>query len=321
MPAAAQAGRMTSLRTIVPAAAVALLSHLLVPAGSPPSPVAPAVSAPVAAAGCAREHPSVRAALRRLEEQRAARVGLLAVDTGTGRTVRWRAGQRFPFASTIKALAAAAVLDRLTERQLERRVRYTEADLVDYSPVTSLHVADGMTVREVVDAAITVSDNTAGNLLVGILGGPAALERALAGIGDRVTSVDRIEPDLNTAVPGDPRDTTTPAALVGSLRAYLLGGELDRADSRLLERTMRRTTTGDALVRAVTPDAWRVGDKTGSAAHGTRNDLAVLRPPGRAPVLLAVLTTHADPAAPTDDALVAAAARVALRALRPACPR
>ena len=173
-----------------------------------------------------------------------------------------------------------------------------------------------MTVREVIDAAITVGDNTAGNLLFDLVGGPAALDAALEkDAGDDVTEVVRLEPDLNSAVPGDDRDTTTPEALATTLGAYVLGDVLPGADRRLLERTLQRSTTGDTLIRAGVPAGWRVGDKTGSAAYGTRNDVAVIRPPGRAPILLAVLTTHDDAGADTDDDLVAAATRIVVSGL------
>lgn len=183
--------------------------------------------------------------------------------------------------------------------------------------MTELHVEDGLSVRQVIDAAITVSDNTAGNLLFDLLGGPGALDDALvADVGDETTEVVRREPYLNTAVPGDPRDTTTPRALATSLGSYVLDDVLPTGDRRLLERTLRRTETGDALIRAGVPERWRVGDKTGSAVCGTRNDVAVVRPPGREPILLAVLTTHDTADAATDDALVAEATRVVVDALR-----
>ena len=256
------------------------------------------------------------AALAALEETHQARLGVFGFDTGTGVQVSYRADERFPYASTIKALAAGAVLEDLTNRELARRVHYAEADLVEHSPVTELHVEDGLTVRQLIDAAITVSDNTAANLLFDLLGGPAALDAALAeDTGDEVTQVVRREPDLNTAVPGDPRDTTTPAALATTLGAYVLGDVLPTSDRQLLDQALRRNTTGGALIRAGVPEDWRVGDKTGSAAYGTRNDVAVLRPPGRAPIVLAILTTHDDASASTDDRLVAEAAKVVVNQL------
>lgn len=248
--------------------------------------------------------------LAHLETEHQARLGLHAVDTGTGTAVSYRGDERFAYASTIKALAAGAVLEDLGPGELSRRLFFTEAELIDHSPVTELHVEDGLSVREVIDAAITVSDNTAGNLLIDLLGGPSALDAALLDAGDDVTEVVRREPDLNTAVPGDSRDTTTPVALAETLGAYVLGDVLPRADRRLLDRVLRRTTTGDALIRAGVPQGWRVGNKTGSARYGTRNDVAVIRPPGRAPILLAVMTTHDEADAATDDALVAEATSI-----------
>lgn len=285
------------------------------PASSASSSTAPAATGP--STSSAPQAPDVARELAALEREREARVGVYALDTGTGREVAYRAGERFAYASTIKALAAGAVLSDLSTAELSQRLRWTEADLVEYSPVTELYVEEGLTVRQVIDAAITVSDNTAGNLLFDLVGGPAALDAALVeDVGDATTEVVRDEPELNTAVPGDPRDTTTPEALATALGDYVLGEALPRSDRRLLENTLRRTETGDALIRAGVPQSWRVGDKTGSAAYGTRNDVAVVRPPGRAPILLAVLTTHDSAEAATDDALVAAATRIAVRSLR-----
>ncbi|MEV6633573.1 class A beta-lactamase [Actinoplanes sp. NPDC051470] len=248
-----------------------------------------------------------------LEADHDARLGVYAVDTGTGRTVTYQADQRFAYASTFKALAAAAVLDNTTDADLDRIVHYTRADLVDYSPITSLHVDEGMPLGDIASAAITVSDNTAGNLLFRELGGPDGLERELRLIGDRVTSVDRIEPDLNTAVPGDRRDTSTPRALGADLRAYAVGCSRDHAQ---LVAWLRANTTGDNTIRAGVPAGWTVGDKTGTAAYGTRNDIAVLWPPTGAPIVLTVLTTHDDAGAATDDKLIADATRLALAQLR-----
>nr|WP_307249184.1 class A beta-lactamase [Catenuloplanes indicus] len=245
---------------------------------------------------------------QRLEQRYDARLGVYAVDTGTGRTVTFRPDERFAYASTFKALAAAAVLDRTTDAELRRVIRYTAADLVDYSPVTELHVDEGMTLAAIAEAAITVSDNTAGNLLFRELGGPDGLERALRAIGDRVTSADRIETELNTAIPGDRRDTSTPRALATGLRAYALGGELCRGDREQLTAWLRANTTGAETIRAGVPAGWVVGDKTGSGGYGTRNDIAVLWPPSGAPIVLAVLSTRDTADAAYDNALLADAA-------------
>ncbi|MDR7274313.1 class A beta-lactamase [Catenuloplanes atrovinosus] len=253
---------------------------------------------------------------QRLEQRYDARLGVYAVDTGTGRTVTFRADERFAYASTFKALAAAAVLDRTTDAELRRVVRYTAADLVDYSPVTELHVDEGMTLAAIAEAAITVSDNTAGNLLFRELGGPDGLERALRAIGDRTTSADRIETELNTAIPGDRRDTSTPRALAADLRAYALGGELCRGDREQFVAWLRANTTGGETIRAGVPSDWVVGDKTGSGGYGTRNDIAVLWPPSGAPIVLAVLSTRETEGAEYDNALLADAAAAVVDTLR-----
>ncbi|HEY1135036.1 MAG TPA: class A beta-lactamase [Nocardioides sp.] len=256
-----------------------------------------------------------------LEEQYGARLGLVALETGTGRVVAHRADERFAFASTVKALQVGALLRRADDADLTRVVRYTADDLVTYSPVTEQHVDTGLTVLELADAAVRFSDNTAANLLFAELGGPAGLAEELALLGDTTTRPTRIEPDLNSAVPGDDRDTSTPQALADALAAYALGEVLTPERREILVDLLVRNTTGDALVRAGAPAGWTVGDKTGSASYGTRNDIAVAWPPagsGRSPVVLAVLTSSADGSdadAPTHDALVADATRIAFAAL------
>lgn len=259
--------------------------------------------------------PRLLSQLLALESRFSARVGVYAVDTATGRTVEHRASTRFPYASTIKAHTAGAVLDELSADELRQRIRWTDADLVEHSPVTERHVGDGLTVEQLIAAAVTESDNTAANLLMDLVGGPTGLEERLRDLGDHTTSVDRAEPLLNSAVPGDARDTTTPRALATTFSSYVLGDVLTATERRLLDAVLERSTTGDDLVRAGVPDTWQVADKSGTAAYGTRNDLAVVRPPGRAPWVIAVMTTARSNGAEPRDALVAATTRVVVRAL------
>ncbi|WP_144127882.1 class A beta-lactamase [Catellatospora sichuanensis] len=271
----------------------------------------PATPTPSAAA------PSAATAFADLETRFDARLGVYAIDTGTGRTVEHRADERFAYASTFKALAAAAVLDTTTAEQLDRVVHYTDADLVTYSPVTEKHVQTGMSLRDLADAAVRYSDNTAGNLLLDHLGGPDGFEKALRGLGDQTTDVARREPELNQATPGDTRDTSTPRALVDDLRAYTLGDGLADDDRTVLNDWLRGNTTGAKLIRAGVPAGWQVGDKTGAAAYGTRNDIAVIWPTDGAPIVLAILSSHDEQDAKYDDALIAQAAAAAITALRP----
>ncbi|OII02446.1 class A beta-lactamase [Curtobacterium sp. MCBA15_007] len=285
--------------------------------GGASAPASAAASAPGAAAPSTdpATDPATARAFASLERRYDARLGITAVDTGSGRTLVHRAGERFAFASTVKVFIAAAVLDASSDADLATVVHYDRGDLLEYAPVTSEHVDTGMTVRELIDAALRSSDNTAANLLVERLGGPDAVERWLRGIGDRTTSVDRVEPDLNQATPGDRRDTTTPERFAADLRAVLLGDVLDAADRRVLRDAMLGNTTGDATIRAGVDPSWRVADKTGTASYGVRNDIAVVTPPGRAPIVLVVMTSRADAAAEPSDALVAAATRAAVAGL------
>lgn len=255
------------------------------------------------------------AAMTELEERFDARLGVFAVDTGSGKRVEHRADERFAYASTFKALLAGAVLAATTDEQLDEVLTFASSDLVTYSPVTQDRVATGMTRRELADAAVRFSDNTAANVLLADVGGPEGLAAALRSVGDDVTRPVRTETALNEAVPGDVRDTSTPRALAGSLRAYAVDDALDDTDRALLTAWLEGSTTGDALIRAGTPDGWVVGDKTGSGGYGTRNDIAVITPPGRAPVVLAVLSDKGRAGAEHDDALIAEATRVALDAL------
>lgn len=303
-----------------PAAIVALALLVTGCGGSPDDPSATSPASSAAGSSSAAEtgstDPSAEAALAALETEFGVRLGVFAVDTGSGEVVEHRADESFPFASTYKALAAAAVLDRTTTAQLDEVVRYTADDLVTYSPVTELHVDTGLPLRDVAAAAVQVSDNTAGNLLLDQLGGAAAFEQELRELGDETTSADRYEPELNTAVPGDERDTSSPRALATGLRAFTVDGALDPGDRALLLEWLETATTGTALVRAGVPAGWEVADKSGTAAYGTRNDIAVVQPPGRAPVVLAVLSTHPAADAEPSDAVIARATEVVVTALR-----
>jgi beta-lactamase class A len=250
-----------------------------------------------------------------LEHRYDARLGVFGVDTGSGRTVGHRADERFAFCSTFKALAAALVLRRRSLAELETVVRYSSRDLLPNSPITERHVDAGMTLRAVCDAAIRYSDNTAGNMLLRELGGPPGLTQALRHIGDRITRSDRFETALSAALPGDRRDTSSPRALAADLREVAVGDVLSREKRALLAHWLITNTTGDRLVRAGVPRGWKVGDKSGTGGYGSRNDIAVIWPPRRRPIVLAILSTQPRKDASPSDDLVAAATRVAVAAL------
>ncbi len=243
-----------------------------------------------------------------------ARLGVYAVDTGSGREIAHRADDRFGYASTHKVFSAGAVLQRTSLDGLAKVLTYRRADLQPNSPVTEKHVDTGLPLREVIDAALRYSDNTAANLLFRELGGPAGLAAALRGAGDTTTHVDRTEPGLNDLAPGDVRDTSTPRAMAGTLRAFTLGPALPPEKRSVLTDLMRANTTGAALIRAGAPAGWAVADKTGTGGYATRNDIAVVLPPGRAPIVLVVMSDRKTGGAGHDDRLIAQAAKLALDA-------
>src|SRR5690349_13589961 len=230
-----------------------------------------------------------------LEKAIGGRLGVCILDTGNGKRLSHRGDERFALLSTFKALAAGCVLARVDrgEERLDRRVMYSQADVLSYAPVAKLHVNDGMTMAEICDAAIGVSDNTAGNLQLASFGGPAGLTTWLRSIGDDVTRLDRIETALNEAKPGDLRDTTTPNAMAETLRKLLVGDVLKPASRQQLNDWLVASKVGDARLRAGVPKDWRIGDKTGTNDVGCANDVAIAWPPGRAPLIIASYLDHA----------------------------
>ncbi len=252
-----------------------------------------------------------------METTHSARLGVYAIDSGTGRTVVHRDGERFPIASTFKGLACGALLrdHPLATGYFDQVIHYSRSELVANSPVTEKHVDAGMTVAELCDATITLSDNTAGNQLLKLLGGPEGFTAFLRSIGDTVSRLDRWEPELNTAIPGDERDTTTAAALAIDYRNLVLGDILAEPERERLKSWLVAAKTGGARIRAALPADWTVGDKTGSPAYGGALDVAIAWPPGRAPLVIAVLSTKFEQNAEPDNPLVAEAARAAIGAL------
>jgi beta-lactamase class A len=253
-------------------------------------------------------------ALAALEAQHGGRLGVAVLDTGSGRRLVHRGGERFPLTSTFKFLAAGCVLARVDrgEERLDRQVAYGKEDLVTYSPVTGQHAS--MTIGALCDAAVTLSDNTAGNLLLDSFGGPAGLTGWLRGLGDPVTRLDRRETALNEARPGDPRDTTTPEAMLGLMQALLLGEALAAPSRAQLLDWLVGCRTGDRRLRAGVPAGWRVGDKTGSGENGTANDIGILWPPGRPPILVAAYSTGSAAPEEARSAVLAEVGRLAAAA-------
>ncbi len=228
-------------------------------------------------------------ALADIERSVGGRVGVFALDTGTGRTVAFREDDRFAMCSVFKWTLSAAVLLRVDkgELALTDAVPYSRSDLLEYAPVTLEHVNDGsMTVEALMQAAITQSDNTAANLLLGKVGGPGGLTQFVRQLGDTVTRLDRDEPQLNENLDGDERDTTSPKAMVGLLRAALVGEALTAASRERLLGWMRVSKSGQRRLRAGLPEGWAAADKTGTGGNGSNNDAMIAMPPGRSPILV-----------------------------------
>ncbi|MER7915473.1 MULTISPECIES: class A beta-lactamase [unclassified Streptomyces] len=256
-----------------------------------------------------------------LERRYGARLGVYARNTRTGRVLAHRAGERFAMCSVFKAFAAAAVLrDEARCAPMDKVIHYPPHDLLPNSPRTQENQATGMAMADVCAAAIQYSDNAAGNLLLRQLDGPAGLTRFFRSLGDDVSRLDRWEPELNTAIPGDPRDTTSPEALAASIERLALGRALAAADRERFVGWLKGNTTSGARFRAGLPEGWTIADKTGTGDYASANDMGVAWTTRRTPVVLAVLSTKEganDKDAPVDEALIAEAARIAARTVAP----
>lgn len=239
--------------------------------------------------------PSLDAELAQIERQGGGWLGVAILDARRHAQANHRGAERFPMCSTFKFLAAAAVLKKVDQgrEHLDRRVVFRDADLVVNSPVTEDRVGGiGMSVAELCAAAMNFSDNTAGNLILASLGGPPALTAYARSIGDTVTRLDRNEPTLNESIPGDPRDTTTPLAMLKNLQTLVLGNQLSAASRKQLTTWLLGNRTGDARLRAGLPAGWQCGDKTGSGERGSTNDIGLVWPPQqRQPVIVTIYLT------------------------------
>jgi beta-lactamase class A len=270
-----------------------------------------------AAAATARLSSGISRGIAALEVRSGGRLGVAVLDTADGKTFGHRADERFVMCSTFKVLIAGFVLRRVDQghEQLDRRLKYGKGVLMGNSPTTQKHVADGMTVGELCEATITLSDNAAANLLLDTFGGPAALTAFVRGLGDAITRCDGYEPDINVVKPGETHDTTSPNAMLATLRTLTLGSALSPASRQQLVAWLVANQTGGKRLRAGLPTGWKVGDKTGSWGNGkigTTNDIAVIWPPGRPPLLITAYLTNATVDDDGRNAVIAEVARLVL---------
>jgi beta-lactamase class A len=246
----------------------------------------------------AREAP---AALASYERDTGGRVGVFAENLVTGRKIAWRANERFVMCSTFKASLAAMVLARVDHGQdrLDRIISYGSKDVPDWvAPVARKNLRKGvMSVADMCAAAVEYSDNTCANLLLARVGGPAALTAFWRSIGDAVTRLDHNEPVLNRSPPGDPHDTTTPAAMAANLRRFLVGRVLSAGSRERLTGWMLDCKTGDNRLRGGLPGTWRIADKTGNNGKDAAGDIAVAWPRSNVPILMCAYTQGGSPTA------------------------
>jgi beta-lactamase class A len=259
--------------------------------------------------------------IAQIEKRAGGRLGVAALDTETGRRIAWRADERFPMCSTFKLLMVARVIEKVDagNEMLGRRIAYDASLFPDegfYAPVTRAHLKDGgMTMADLCAAAIESSDNGAANLLLASIGGPAGYTRFARSLGDAMTRLDRTEPTLNTAVPGDPRDTTTPRAMTDDLNRVLLGDVLTATSRKRLTDWMIACRTADNRIRAGIPKGWKSGNKTGTGRNGSTNDIAIIWPPARKPILMAVYYTGSNAELAAREAVLADVARIVTKTL------
>lgn len=269
------------------------------------------------AAFCGQEGRSVQALLARLEASTGGRLGIAAINTGTNQRIQYRANEYFPMGCTSKVIGVAAILKKsMKDNQLlSHKIQYIKADLLNWAPVTKQHLAEGMTIGELCAAAISYSDNTAMNLLTKQLGGPAGLNAFARSINDKHFKLDHWWPDEALASPASGEDTTTPAAMVESLRKLVFGEVLAPPQREMLVTWLKNNVTGDARIRAGVPKGWIVGDKTGTGFnYGTTNDIAIIWPPKCAPIVVAVYYSNNDKKAPKREDVISSATHILMDA-------
>ena len=258
-----------------------------------------------------------------LECRHGGRLGVAVLDSASNRRIAHRGDDRFALCSTYKFLAAAFILARVDrkEESLSRHIIYTRDYLVPYSPITEKHLGEGgLTVGEICEAAVTLSDNTAGNLLLDSFGGPSALTAYIRSLGDNITRLDRREPGLNEASPDDPRDTTTPAAMLKIMRKTIVGTFLSTSSREQLIAWLVASKTGDKRLRAGVPKGWRVGDKTGSGANNATNDIAVIYAQARANHRGGILCRRSGASDSERNAVLSEVGRLAAKRSTHGCP-
>ncbi|TNL13262.1 class A beta-lactamase [Kosakonia cowanii] len=277
----------------------------------------------LAATGCslsahaAFDQQTLQKKIEMLENKSGGKLGLTVVDTSDGTTYSWRGDEKFPLCSTSKVMVVAAILKKSESNTnlLAKKITINKSDMVNYNPITSKYIDSSMTITELSKAALQYSDNAAMNKLLSYLGGPRYATQFARTIGDKAYRLDRNEPGLNTAIPGDSRDTTTPSAMAETLNKLILGNALKKEQKAKLTEWMKGNTTGLNSIKAGLPAEWIVADKTGSGDYGTTNDVAVIWPKNHAPVILTTYFTQPEKDASARKDVLASAAKLIAEAI------
>lgn len=274
---------------------------------------------------CLANHQQMRSSLiqeklMELETSSSGRLGVFAINTANNSIFQFHAQEHFPLCSTAKVMTVSAILKRSMQDNhlLQQKIHYTHKEIVrsGHAPVTKQHMTDGMTIGALCEAAITQSDNGAMNLLMKKLGGPVVVTSFARSIGDHQFRLDRYEPGLNSAIPGDLQDTTTPEAMAKDLKRLALGNVLDIAQQKQLLSWLKDNKTGSRRIRSGIPKGWIVGDKTGTGDYGTTNDIGIILPPKGSPIVVAIyFTQNIKSAAPRED-VIASVSRILIKALK-----
>ncbi|POT57669.1 class A beta-lactamase [Citrobacter amalonaticus] len=260
---------------------------------------------------------TIKQKLTALEKSSGGRLGVALIDTADDSQLLYRGDERFAMCSTSKVITAAAVLKQSEDDKnvLHQKMSIKKSDLTNWNPITEKNVDGEMTLAELSAAALQYSDNTAMNKLIDHLGGTDNVTAFARSIGDTTFRLDRTEPTLNTAIPGDERDTSTPLAMAKSLRNLTLGNALGATQRAQLVEWMKGNTTGGKSIRAGLPASWVVGDKTGGGDYGTTNDIAVIWPENHAPLILVTYFTQPQQDAKDRKDVLAAAAKIVTEGL------
>ncbi len=276
-----------------------------------------ATTIPVALATDAKKNTTdYQSKFAQLESSANGRLGIMAINTTDNQQLEYRQNELFPFCSTGKVMVVGAILkaSESNPQLMQRQIHYSKQDTESsgYAPITGQHIVDGMSVSGLSQAAIAYSDNGAMNQLLHLLGGTQAVTSYARSIDDNKFNLVRTEPQLNTAIPNDVRDTTTPAAMAYSLQKLSLGTALNQKQQLQLQEWLKANTTGDKRIRAGVPKGWIVGDKTGTGSYGTTNDVAVIWPPQAKPIILVVYFTQNEKDAEPNDQVIAQATKIVI---------